>query len=158
MVPSWDLKTLWVNDDTGNALTPINPVNGTFGKNVPVEDPYTMAVKDVLRVQCAGVNHADFSPDGRYFIATCEFSGDLIKVDTVKHTILGRIHLPGENPMPQDIKISPDGRTWYVAMSASNRTDSASGPSRAATPSATPASCGSRTPLSGTARRSPRGS
>jgi YVTN family beta-propeller protein len=142
VVPSWDLKTLWVNDDTGNALTPINPVKGTFGKNVPVEDPYnlyftpdgkfaivmeeqkkeivfrnphTMAVKDVLHVGCSGVNHADFSPDGRYFIATCEFSGDLIKVDTVKHTILGRIHLPGENPMPQDIKISPDGRTWYVA-------------------------------------------
>jgi YVTN family beta-propeller protein len=142
VVPSWDLKTLWVNDDTGNALTPIDPRKGTFGKNVPVEDPYnlyftpdgrfavvmeekkkeivfrdphTMAVKDVLRVRCAGVNHADFSPDGRYFIATCEFSGDLIKVDTVKHTILGRIHLPGQHPMPQDIKISPDGRTWYIA-------------------------------------------
>jgi YVTN family beta-propeller protein len=142
VVPSWDLKTLWVNDDTGNALTPINPVKGTFGKNVPVEDPYnlyftpdgkfaivmeeqkkeivfrdphTMKVKDVLPVGCAGVNHADFSPDGRYFIATCEFSGDLIKVDTVRHTILGRIHLPGEQPMPQDIKTSPDGKIWYVA-------------------------------------------
>jgi YVTN family beta-propeller protein len=142
VVPSWDLKTLWVNDDTGNALTPINPVNGTFGKDVPVEDPYnlyftpdgkyaivmeelkkeivfrdphTMKVKDVLPVGCAGVNHADFSPDGRYFIATCEFSGDLIKVDTVKRKILGRIHLPGEQPMPQDIKISPDGKIWYVA-------------------------------------------
>src|SRR4051812_30113143 len=142
VVPSWDLKTLWVNDDTGNALTPINPVAGTFGRAVPVEDPYnlyftpdgryavvmeeqqkeivfrdphTMAVKDVLPVKCAGVNHADFSPDGRYFIVTCEFSGDLIKVDTVRHVALGKIHLPGENPMPQDIKISPDGRTWYVA-------------------------------------------
>jgi len=142
VVPSWDLKTLWVNDDTGNSLTPIDPVAGTFGKAVPVEDPYnlyftpdgrfavvmeeqkkeivfrdphTMAVKDVLPVKCAGVNHADFSPDGRYFIATCEFSGDLIKVDTVAHRVIGQIHLPGENPMPQDIKISPDGRTWYVA-------------------------------------------
>jgi len=142
VVPSWDLKTLWVNDDTGNSLTPIDPVAGTFGKAVPVEDPYnlyftpdgrfavvmeelkkeivfrdphTMAVKDVLPVKCAGVNHADFSPDGRYFIATCEFSGDLIKVDTLRHRVIGRIHLPGENPMPQDIKISPDGRTWYVA-------------------------------------------
>jgi YVTN family beta-propeller protein len=142
VVPSWDLKTLWVNNDTGDSLTPINPVDGSFGKAVPVQDPYnlyftpdgkyamvmeeqtkqivfrdphTMAVKDVLRVGCAGVNHADFSPDGRYFIATCEFSGDLIKVDTVRHRLLGKIHLPGENPMPQDIKISPDGHTWYVA-------------------------------------------
>jgi YVTN family beta-propeller protein len=142
VVPSWDLKTLWVNNDDGNSLTPINPVNGHFGKPVPVQDPYnlyftpdgkyaivmeegkkeivfrdphTMAIKHVLPVNCAGVNHADFSPDGRYFIATCEFSGDLIKVDTVRRKVLGQIHLPGENPMPQDIKISPDGRTWYVA-------------------------------------------
>jgi YVTN family beta-propeller protein len=142
VVPSWDLKTLWVNNDTGNSLTPINPVNGTFGKAVTVQDPYnlyftpdgrfavvmeeknkeivfrdphTMAVRDVLPVKCDGVNHADFSPDGRYFIATCEFSGDLIKVDTLRHKVIDRIHLPGENPMPQDIKISPDGKTWYVA-------------------------------------------
>ena len=39
VVPAWDLKTLWVNDDTGNALTPINPVTGAFGKAVRVEDP-----------------------------------------------------------------------------------------------------------------------
>ncbi|GAB1692417.1 hypothetical protein [Krasilnikovia sp. M28-CT-15] len=142
VVPSWDLRTLWVNNNTGNSLTPINPATGRFGKPVPVEDPYnlyftpdgryavvmeermkeivfrdphTMAVKDTLPVGCAGINHADFSPDGRYFIATCEFSGDLIKVDTLRHTVLGRIHLPAEHPMPQDIKISPDGRTWYVA-------------------------------------------
>jgi YVTN family beta-propeller protein len=142
VVPAWDLRTLWVNDDTGNELTPIDPVTGRVGKAVPVEDPYnlyftpdgkfavvmeemkkeivfrdphTMAVKDVLPVKCAGVNHADFSPDGRYFIVTCEFSGDLIKVDTVAHKVIGQIHLPGDNPMPQDIKISPDGRTWYVA-------------------------------------------
>jgi YVTN family beta-propeller protein len=142
VVPSWDLKTLWVNNDTGDSLTPIDPVTGTFGKAVHVDDPYnlyftpdgryaivmeekekqvvfrdphTMAVKDRLRVDCGGVNHADFSPDGRYFIATCEFSGELIKIDTVKHTVLHQIRLPGENPMPQDIKISPDGKTWYVA-------------------------------------------
>jgi YVTN family beta-propeller protein len=142
VVPSWDLRTLWVNNDTGNSLTPINPVDGTFGKAVAVQDPYnlyftpdgkfavvmeerkkeivfrdphTMAVKGVLPVKCDGVNHADFSPDGRYFIVTCEFSGDLIKVDTLRHKVIDRIHLPGQNPMPQDIKISPDGKTWYVA-------------------------------------------
>jgi YVTN family beta-propeller protein len=141
VVPSWDLKTLWVNNDTGNSLTPINPLTGRFGRPVPVDDPYnlyftpngrfaivmaetrrqivfrdphTMAVEHVLPVGCAGVNHADFSPDGRYFIVTCEFSGDLIKVDTAAQRIVGRLHLPG-HAMPQDIKISPDGRTWYVA-------------------------------------------
>jgi YVTN family beta-propeller protein len=141
VVPSWDLRTLWVNNNTANSLTPIDPATGRFGRPVPVDDPYnlyftpdgrfaivmaetrreivfrdphTMAAEHVLPVGCAGVNHADFSPDGRYFIVTCEFSGDLIKVDTARQQIIGRLHLPGK-AMPQDIKISPDGRTWYVA-------------------------------------------
>ncbi|HEU0238731.1 MAG TPA: YncE family protein, partial [Micromonosporaceae bacterium] len=42
VVPSWDLRTLWVNSDRGNALTPINPVTGAFGKPVPVDDPYNL--------------------------------------------------------------------------------------------------------------------
>ena len=68
-----------------------------------------------LPVGCDGVNHADFSPDGRYFIVTCEYSGDLLKIDTVRQRVIARKHLPGDHPMPQDIKISPNGRTWYVA-------------------------------------------
>jgi YVTN family beta-propeller protein len=142
VVPSWDLRTLWVNSDNGNALTPIDPATGKFGKPVPVNDPYnlyftpdgkyavvmaeaaheivfrdphTMAVKKTVPVKCDGVNHADFSPDGRYFIASCEFSGDLLKVDTQKQEIIGQLHLPAPHSMPQDVKISPDGKTWYVA-------------------------------------------
>jgi YVTN family beta-propeller protein len=142
VVPSWDLRTLWVNNNSGDSLTPIDPLTGRFGKPVTVEDPYnlyftpdgrfaivmaeskrqivfrdphTMTVEHVLPVDCDGVNHADFSADGRYFIVTCEFSGDLLKVDTVRQSVIARMHLPGDHPMPQDIKISPDGRTWYVA-------------------------------------------
>jgi YVTN family beta-propeller protein len=142
VVPSWDLRTLWVNDNAGNALTPIDPATGKFGKAVAVDDPYnlyftpdgrfamvmaesrhrivfrdphTMAIVKSLPVNCSGVNHADFSPDGRYFIATCEFSGDLIKVDVERQQVIGQLRLPHNHAMPQDIKISPDGRTWYVA-------------------------------------------
>jgi YVTN family beta-propeller protein len=142
VVPSWDLRTLWVNSDVGNALTPIDPATGQFGKPIPVNDPYnlyftpdgkyaivmaeaaheivfrdphTMAIHKIVHVPCSGVNHADFSPDGRYFIASCEFSGDLLKVDTESETIIGTMHLPAAHPMPQDVKISPDGTTWYVA-------------------------------------------
>ncbi|HTJ69036.1 MAG TPA: YncE family protein [Actinospica sp.] len=141
VVPSWDLKTLWVNNDLGNSLTPINPATGQFGTPVSVHDPYnlyftpdgksavvmaeadreivfrdphTMAIQTVLHVPCEGVNHADFSPDGSYFIASCEFSGQLLKVDTAKHTLLGELDLE-HGAMPQDVKISPDGRVWYVA-------------------------------------------
>jgi YVTN family beta-propeller protein len=146
VVPSWDLKTLWVNNDLGNTLTPIDPATGKFGTPVSVHDPYnlyftpdgksamvmaeadrqivfrdphTMAVQYVLHVPCAGVNHADFSPDGSYFIASCEFSGQLLKVDTVKHTLLGVIDLE-KGAMPQDVKIAPNGSVWYVADMATN--------------------------------------
>jgi YVTN family beta-propeller protein len=142
VVPSWDLRTLWVNSDRGNTLTPIDPATGHFGKPVPVNDPYnlyfspdgksaivmseaahqivfrdahTMAIHKTVPVSCDGVNHVDFSPDGRYFIASCEFSGDLVKVDTAKEQVIGQLHLKAAHPMPQDVKISPDGRTWYVA-------------------------------------------
>ena len=147
VVPSWDLRTLWVNSDTGDTLTPIDPATGKFGTPVPVADPYnlyftpdgrhavvmseaehkivfrdphTMAVTGELPVPCDGVNHADFSPDGRYFIVSCEFSGDLLKVDTATERLIATLHLPGHHPMPQDVKISPDGHSWYVADMMSN--------------------------------------
>jgi YVTN family beta-propeller protein len=142
VVPSWNLRTLWVNSDIGNTLTPIDAATGQFGTPVPVDDPYnlyftpdgkyaivmaeaahqivfrdpnTMAIAKIVPVPCDGVNHADFSPDGRYFIASCEFSGDLLKVDVAKQEIIGTIHLPGLHAMPQDVRISPDGKTWYIA-------------------------------------------
>ena len=144
VVPSWDLKTLWVNDNKGNYLTPINPLTVTAKKDVYVQDPYnlyftpdgkyavvmeeakkqivfrdpqTMEVKNVLKVPCSGVNHADWSMDGSYFIATCEFSGSILKIDTQKMKILATSKLPKKKmmAMPQDIKISPDGKTFYIA-------------------------------------------
>jgi YVTN family beta-propeller protein len=146
VVPSWDLKTLWVNNDLGNSLTPIDPRTGRPGKRVDVHDPYnlyftpngrsavvmasldrqlvfrdphTMAVQHVTHVPCAGVNHADFSSDGRYFLVSCEFSGQMLKVDTTTGAVLGSLRLPVRSgqmaPKPQDVKLSPDGATFYVA-------------------------------------------
>lgn len=46
IVPSWDLKTLWVANDAGltgkGSLTPIDPKTGKPGKTIPVDDPYNM--------------------------------------------------------------------------------------------------------------------
>ncbi len=61
-----------------------------------------------------GVNHADWSADGSYFIATCEFSGQLLKVDTVSGQVQGILDL-GSMSMPQDCRVLPDGKTFYVA-------------------------------------------
>ncbi|MFI2644867.1 beta-propeller fold lactonase family protein [Streptomyces sp. NPDC018610] len=142
VVPSWDLRTLWVNNDLGNSLTPIDPRTGKAGKPVDVHDPYNlyftpdgkyavvMASKDrqlvfrdahtmktvkAVPVTCGGVNHADFSMDGRYFIVSCEFSGELLKVDTARMEVVGRQKLDVHGAMPQDVKMSPDGKRFYIA-------------------------------------------
>ncbi|MBL1109645.1 hypothetical protein JK361_34565 [Streptomyces sp. 5-8] len=142
VVPSWDLKTLWVNNDLGNTLTPIDPRTGRAGAPVEVHDPYnlyftpdgkyavvmasmdrqlvfrdahTMKVVKAVPVSCYGVNHADFSIDGRYFIVSCEFSGEILKVDTAAMKVVRQEKLPLHGAMPQDVKISPDGRLFYIA-------------------------------------------
>ncbi|MCX4789504.1 MULTISPECIES: YncE family protein [unclassified Streptomyces] len=147
VVPSWDLKTLWVNNDIGNSLTAIDPATGKVGRTLPVSDPYNlyftpdgkyavvMASKDrelvfrdahtmktakAVPVSCGGVNHADFSTDGRYFIVSCEFSGELLKVDTAKMKVVGQQKLPVKGAMPQDVKLSPDGSTFYIADMIAN--------------------------------------
>jgi YVTN family beta-propeller protein len=141
VVPSYDLKTLWVNSDVGNALTPIDPRTGLPGKPVPVADPYnlyftpngkyalvmaerlnridwrdphTMALIHSTDVPCSGVNHADFSANGQYFIVSCEFDGKVLKVDTNTMQVVGQMQLDA-NSMPQDVKVSPDGKVFYIA-------------------------------------------
>jgi YVTN family beta-propeller protein len=148
VVPSWDLKTLYVTNDTGNSLTPINPVSGKPGPAIPVEDPYNMyftpdgryaiVVAERLRrldfrdahtfrlhhsvdVPCVGVDHIDFSADETYLIASCEFSGQLVKVDVASERVVGTLTLPdGRSGMPQDVKLSPDGKIFYVADMMAN--------------------------------------
>jgi len=145
VVPSYDLKTLWVNNDEGNTLTPINPATSKPGRPVPVTDPYnlyftpdgryaivveermqtldfrnphTMRSDHRLSVPCYGVNHMDFTADGRYLLASCEFGRAVIKVDLARQRVVGRLPL-GPGTSPQDVKLSPDGRLFYVADQAS---------------------------------------
>jgi YVTN family beta-propeller protein len=146
VVPSWDLKTLWVTNNaegrTDGTLTPIDPTTGKPGKAIAVDDPYnmyftpdgrsaivvaealkrldlrdpqTMALQGSIPVpQCKGINHADFSIDGRIAIFTCEFQGGLARIDMVGRKVLGYLKL-SRGGMPQDIRVSPDGKIFYVA-------------------------------------------
>jgi YVTN family beta-propeller protein len=127
---------------TDGSLTPIDPKTGKPGTEVMVDDPYnmyftpdgkeaivvaeararldfrdahTMALKSSLEVpECKGINHADFSIDGKYALFTCEFGGKLAKIDMVNRKVLGYLQLDPKG-MPQDIRISPDGKVFYVA-------------------------------------------
>lgn len=75
-----------------------------------------------------GINHADWSADGSYFLATCEFSGRMIKVDTASGSVLGTLDL-GKGNMPQDSRVGPDGTTFYVADMAAGGVHVIDGPS-----------------------------
>ena len=127
---------------TKGSLTPIDPRTGKPGKEIAVHDPYNMYFspdgqhaivveeaekrlnfRDAKTMEhryyintprCAGINHADFSVDGRYAIFTCEFSKGLTKIDLAERKVVGHIIL-SKGGMPQDIRSSPDGKRWYVA-------------------------------------------
>jgi YVTN family beta-propeller protein len=77
-------------------------------------DAHTMKLEHSLPVPCKGVDHMDFSADGRYLIASCEFAGAVLKVDVANQSVLGRLVLKNGG-MPQDVKLSPDGKVFYVA-------------------------------------------
>ena len=172
VVPSYDLSTLWVANNSSNSLTPIDPLTGKEGKSVRVDDPYNMyftpdgkyamviaearrridfrnphdmkLVKS-LRVLCKGLDHVEFTADNRYAIATCEFSGQLVKIDVDSQTVVGYLTLDPDKwtnyiprqisrflnrrrrgnavmaelmnlpSMPQDIRSAADGSKFYVA-------------------------------------------
>jgi YVTN family beta-propeller protein len=152
------------------SLTPIDPRTGKPGKALAVDDPYnmyftpdgrsaivvaearhrldfrdphTMAMQYAIDVpQCGGINHAEFSIDGRYALFTCEFDGSVARIDMVNRKVAGYLKLampstrlregaganagipgiPGADEvctakkgMPQDVRISPDGKRFYVA-------------------------------------------
>jgi len=142
IVPAYDLKTLYVTNDTGNSLTPIDPNTGKPAKTtIPVDDPYNMyftpdgryaivvaerlhrldfrdahsfALKHSLTVPCSGADHLDFSADGSYAVVSCEFSGEMLKVDIESQRVVDTLHLRA-GAAPQDVKLSPDGAVFYVA-------------------------------------------
>ena len=158
VTPSWDGSVLWSNDTAGNSLTPINPETGQPGRRVAVEDPYnlyftpdgqhalvmaearnridfrdpvTMRLRYSMRMPAAGVNHMDFTADGQYALASCEFSGSVVWIEMGSRQVVGKFTLgksmsapmapPGRGyAMPQDVRLSADGTLFYVADMAAN--------------------------------------
>ncbi|MFI1462711.1 YncE family protein [Nocardia carnea] len=128
----------------GGSLLPIDPRTGKPGESFPVRDPYNMYYtpdgkyalvvaeadksldlydpvswekKQAIPVpDCAGIDHMDFTADGRFALASCEFAGRMSVIDIAGRTLVRTIDLPhGRHGMPQDVKLSPDGRTFFVA-------------------------------------------
>ena len=56
----------------------------------------------------------DFSADGRYLIASCEFCGAVVKVDVEAQSVVGTLDLPAA-ACPRTSSFRPDGEVFYVA-------------------------------------------
>ncbi|WP_460627491.1 YVTN family beta-propeller repeat protein [Intrasporangium mesophilum] len=120
VVPSHDLRMLWVNSDKGNSMLPINPRTGRPGRALPIRDPYnlyftpdgryalvmaerlkrvdvrdahTMALRRSLPVPCHGINHADYTADLSKLLVSCEFSGKLAVLDASATRVLRMVNL-----------------------------------------------------------------
>jgi YVTN family beta-propeller protein len=146
VVPSWDLKTLYITADKPGAgsLIAINPRTGKRGARFPVDDaynmyftpngqyaivvqeaytklafydPHTWRLHDVLTIpSCQGIDHMDFTAAGTKLLVSCEFANRMAIVDVAKHTLLRTFRLsPAAHGMPQDVKLSPDGKHFYIA-------------------------------------------
>jgi DNA-binding beta-propeller fold protein YncE len=142
VTPSWDLRRLYVEASASDHLARIDPHTGRMTGVVRTDRPYNLYftpngrqavvmdeqhdrivfasprrfhVEQVVHDRsCRGPNHADFSANGRYFLVSCEFSGELVEVSTTRHRVVARLHLPMPS-MPQDVRLAPDGRSFFVA-------------------------------------------
>jgi YVTN family beta-propeller protein len=139
ITPSWDLERLYVNNTQSNSLTAIDPRKGKPTETIPVIDPYNLyftpdgklalvvaerfqridfrdteswKLLGSARTRYPGIDHLDFSADGRYAIASTEFSGKAVKIDLRRREITRAAEV---GSLPVDVKISPDGKVFYVA-------------------------------------------
>jgi DNA-binding beta-propeller fold protein YncE len=145
VVPSWDLRTLWVTSAGANTLTPIDPRTGAPGRPVAVPDPHglyftpngryaivvaprldrldfraahSMAPVHALAVpRCPGLDALDFAARGTYLIASCSGGSRLVKVDVASQRVVGTLQLP-PGSVPGDVRLSPSGTVFYVADAA----------------------------------------
>jgi YVTN family beta-propeller protein len=152
VVPSYDMQTLYVNNNQGNSLTPIDPRTGKPGPEIQVDDPYNLYfspdgkyaiviaernsqidIRDpntwelIQRLDVpaeyrnangnSGINHGEFTLDGKTMVLSCEFSGWLVRLDMDTLTFTGGLNVGGK---PVDVKLSPDGTVMYNANETEN--------------------------------------
>jgi YVTN family beta-propeller protein len=83
-----------------------------YDRLIEFRDRRTWRVLKRVPIPWPGVDHMDFSADGRFLLVSCEYSGVVVRVSTTRMAVTGTVHVGGR---PVDVKISPDGRFFFVA-------------------------------------------
>lgn len=144
IAPAWDLSKLYVDNEGSASFTVIDPTSGRPSGTIPVpypynlyftpdgtravvvverlsridfRDPHDWSLIKTLPIPWPGIDHLDFSADGSYLIATTEWSGMVVKIDTRSMSIVGSLHVGGS---PIDVRLAPDGSVFYVANQVRN--------------------------------------
>jgi YVTN family beta-propeller protein len=142
ITPAWNLRHLYIDDPSLNRLIVLDPRTARVTGSMPApspynlyftpdgtkaivvaeddnliefRDPHTWKLLKRVSIPLPGVDHMDFSANGRYLLVTCEYSGIVFRISTVRMKITGAIHVGG---LPIDVKISPNGKVFYVANQA----------------------------------------
>jgi YVTN family beta-propeller protein len=151
VVPSYDLRTLYVasSKPPGGGVLPIDPRTGRPGTFRNLEDVYNLyftpdggqaivvaeayqrldfydaktwrRTRSLSFPTCGGINHMDYSADGRTMLFSCEFANRMLVLDTATGRQLRQFTLtvtPGG--MPQDTRLTPDGQHFLVADMRAN--------------------------------------
>ena len=141
VVPDWDFGVLYATASSSNHLVPFDPRTGLPGEGFRIDAPYnlyftpdgargvvvaerrnridyydrtTWELVGSVDTPCDGPNHADWSLNGQFFVVTCEFSGQMLRMDTTSGEILDVLDLePGSKP--QDVRLVGDGSRFYIA-------------------------------------------
>ena len=138
VTPDWDLSRLYVSSMNAGLLIEVDPVSGLPAGQRTLPAPYNLyftpdgekaiVVAETLGrldfydrvswrflkstlVPWRGVDHLDFSADGNYLLASTEFSGMTVRVDTTSMVITGTVPVGG---LPIDVRLAPDGSVFYV--------------------------------------------
>jgi YVTN family beta-propeller protein len=144
VAPAYDLSRLYVDSEGSWSLGVLDPRTGTITGTISVPDPYNLyftpdgtkaivvqenlgrlefrdphtwkVIGDVpLRVR--GLDHLDFTADGRYLLVTLEFTGAVVKVDVATMQNVSHLFVGG---LPIDVRLSPDGSVFFIANQGRN--------------------------------------
>jgi len=141
VTPSYDLRWLYADIDGASELAQIDPRTGKlhrlihgierpynlyftpdgeraidvaeYDNTLVFMNPHTWKPIKAVKMPCNGSDHADFGPPGTsYLLISCEYDGNIIKVDWKTMAVLRVLNVGG---MPIDVKLTPNGKRFLVA-------------------------------------------
>jgi YVTN family beta-propeller protein len=139
VTPAYDMSRLYVNVMSSGYLAELDISTGRPVRRIPVVAPYNLYFSPAgdlaivaaesanrldffdpiswrpirrLQIPASGVDHLDFSADGRSLLVSAEFNGRVIKVNLDSLMVESVLQVGGA---PIDVKLAPAGDVFFVA-------------------------------------------